>query len=339
MSPEPQPEPASTHDDAGRSDDPLISILVPVKDEVESLEQLVNEVRESLERDETLRGAWQLIFIDDGSSDGSWNLMQKLAEEDAAVTALRFRRNRGKSAALSAALSVARGKLIATMDGDLQDDPAEIPGMVQRLFDEDVDLVAGHKADRQDPLSKTLPSKLFNWVTSLVTGLKLRDHNCGLKVGRREAFESVPLYGEMHRFLAAIAHAEGHAVREHSVNHRPRVHGRSKFGLERYARGGLDLLTVVTLTRYSRRPAHLFGGIGILFGVSGFGVLAFLTGVWLFTDQAIGNRPLLLFGVLLVVLSVQLVSLGVLAELLVHREAEREDPLRHIIAGSTRPGV
>lgn len=144
MSPEPQPEPASTHDDAGRSDDPLISILVPVKDEVESLEQLVNEVRESLERDETLRGAWQLIFIDDGSSDGSWNLMQKLAEEDAAVTALRFRRNRGKSAALSAALSVARGKLIATMDGDLQDDPAEIPGMVQRLFDEDVDRGVSH---------------------------------------------------------------------------------------------------------------------------------------------------------------------------------------------------
>ena len=332
--------PRSPGTDGSRSSElPYLSVLVPVKDEVESLEQLVHEVDTALEADGFLRGAWELVFIDDGSSDGSWSLMQQLSHRHSAIAALRFRRNRGKSAALAAGLSASRGSLIATMDGDLQDDPAEIPDMVRRLRNEEVDLVAGHKSDRKDPLSKTLPSKLFNKVVSLVTGLKLRDHNCGLKVGRREAFDSVPLYGEMHRFLAAIAHAEGHVVAEHSVNHRPRVHGRSKFGWERYARGGLDLLTVVTLTRYSRRPAHLFGGLGIIFGLLGFGVLAFLTGVWMFTDQAIGNRPLLLFGVLLVVLSVQLVSLGVLAELLVHREAQRESPLRRTISDSTRQEV
>lgn len=317
---------------------PLLSVLVPAKDEVGSLRQLVAEVREALDGDDALRGRWELILIDDGSEDGSWGVMEELAEDHGPVSALRFRTNRGKSAALAAGLELARGEIIATMDGDLQDDPAELPGMVARLED-GVDLVAGHKAERRDPLTKTLPSKLFNLVTSLVTGLRLRDHNCGLKVGRRDAFESVPLYGEMHRFLAAICHAEGYAVEEYSVNHRPRIHGRSKFGLERYARGGLDLITVITLTRYSRRPAHLFGGAGILFGVAGFGILAYLTGLWLLTDQAIGGRPLLLFGVLFMVLSVQLVSLGVLAELLVNREAVRENPLRHAVDRAPPPKV
>lgn len=308
-----------------------LSILVPVKDEVESLAQLVHEVKAALD-DVEIDGSpccWELVFVDDGSTDGSWDEIRRLHAEDGRVQGLRHRRNFGKSAALAAAVEASRGRIIATMDGDLQDDPAELPGMIARL-DEPADLVAGHKADRKDPLGKRLPSKLFNYVTSVVTGLKLRDHNCGLKVARREVFESLPLYGEMHRFFASISHALGFRVVEQSVNHRPREHGKSKFGLERYARGGLDLLTVVTLTRYNRRPAHLFGGVGIIVGLFGFITLLYLTGIWAFTDQAIGNRPLLLLGVLLVLLAVQLTSLGVLAELIVNRDASREDPMKRV---------
>ena len=242
---------------------------------------------------------------------------------------LRLRRNFGKSAALAAGFQASNGPIIATLDGDLQDDPAEIPAMVARL-DEPADLVAGRKADRRDPLSKRLPSKVFNFFTSLVTGLRLRDHNCGLKVARREVFESAVLYGEMHRFFAAISHAQGFTVVEQPVNHRARTHGSSKFGFERYVRGGLDLLTVVTLTRYGRRPAHLFGGIGLVLGLAGFLILLYLTGIWAFTDQSIGNRPLLLMGVLFVLVAVQLTSLGVLGELIISKDAAESDPLRHV---------
>ncbi len=309
-----------------------VSVLVPIKDEVESIGQLVDEIRASLDplQMDHLGGCrWEVIFIDDGSTDGSWGEVERLHETDQRVHGIRLRRNFGKSAALASGLAASSGRIIVTMDGDLQDDPAELPAMIARL-DDPADLVAGHKAERKDPLGKRLPSKVFNHVTSVVTGLRLRDHNCGLKVGRREVFESLPLYGEMHRFFAAISFARGFEVVEHSVHHRPREHGSSKFGLERYARGGLDLLTVVTLTRYNRRPAHLFGGIGLVAGSVGFVILLYLTGVWFLTDQAIGNRPLLLLGTLLVLLAVQLTSLGVLAELIVTRDASREDPHRNV---------
>lgn len=309
-----------------------LSVLVPVKDEEQSLELLAKEITAALD-DAVAQGgtidAWEVILVDDGSVDGSWNEIERLADRDKRFRGLRFRRNLGKSAALAAALETAEGSLVAMMDADLQDDPAELPGMLSRL-NEGADLVAGHKAKRRDPMSKRVPSKVFNFVTSFVTGLKLRDHNCGLKVGRREAFESVPLYGEMHRFLAAIAHANGFRVVEQSVNHRPRMHGRSKFGLERYARGALDLLTVITLTRFSKRPAHLFGGIGLLMGTIGLGILVYLSSLWLFTDQSIGGRPLLLMGVLFVLVGVQLMSVGLLAELLVYRDASGKDVLRSV---------
>ena len=309
-----------------------VSVLVPIKDEVDSIGQLVDEIRASLDPLQMDHGGgcqWEVIFIDDGSTDGSWSEIKRLHGDDQRVHGIRLRRNFGKSAALASGVAASSGRIIVTMDGDLQDDPAELPAMIARLEDP-ADLVAGHKADRKDPLGKRLPSKVFNYVTSVVTGLRLRDHNCGLKVGRREVFESLPLYGEMHRFFAAISFARGFEVVEHSVHHRPREHGSSKFGLERYARGGLDLLTVVTLTRYNRRPAHLFGGIGLVAGFVGFVTLLYLTGVWFFTDQAIGNRPLLLLGTLLVLLAVQLMSLGVLAELIVTRDASREDPHRNV---------
>jgi len=311
-----------------RSQVVVISILVPVKDEAESLDQLTKEVTVALDQ-EGNGSPWELIFIDDGSTDVSWGKILALAAGDPRIRGIRLRRNFGKSAALAAGFANSTGSVIITLDGDLQDDPAEIPSMVARL-DDPADLVAGYKAERRDPLGKRLASKVFNFFTGIVTGLRLKDHNCGLKVSRREAFASVPLYGEMHRYIAAIAYAQGFRVVEQPVKHRPRVHGRSKFGLERYARGGLDLLTVVGLTRYTHRPAHLFGGVGLVLGVVGMAILVYLSGVWLFTDQAIGGRPLLLMGVLLVLVAVQLASIGLLAEMLVSRESADRDVARYI---------
>jgi dolichol-phosphate mannosyltransferase len=309
-----------------------VSLLVPVKDELESLKQLVDEVVAAMDGrpvDGPVGARWELIFIDDGSRDGSWEEIVRLSAQDDRIRGLRMRRNFGKSAALSAGFSVSTGRVIATLDGDLQDDPAEIPGMIDRLG-KPADLVAGHKAQRRDPLGKRLPSKVFNFFTGVITGLKLKDHNCGLKVARREVFASTPLYGDMHRYFAAISHAQGFRVVEQAVHHRPRQHGSSKFGLERYLRGGLDLLTVMSLTRYTHRPAHLFGGVGLTIGLVGTVILLYLSGVWLFTEQAIGNRPMLLMGVLFVLLAMQLVSLGLVAEMIVSREVVREDPVRHV---------
>ena len=309
-----------------------LSVLIPVKDEVDSLKQLTAELTEVL-ADVVVSGMrspdWELIFIDDGSTDGSWERIVELAAQDVRVKGLRFRRNLGKSAALAAGLEASSGEIIATMDGDLQDDPSELPKMISRL-DDPADLVAGHKTRRQDPRGKRVASRLFNFFTSLMTGLKLQDHNCGLKVGRREVFMAVPLYGEMHRFFAAMSHAHGFRVVEQPVNHRARQFGSSKFGMERYVRGGLDLLTVITLTRYNRRPAHLLGGIGLALGFIGGAILLYLSGVWFFTDQPIGSRPLLLMGVLFVLVAVQLTSLGLLAELILNRAVTDEDPLTHV---------
>lgn len=322
-----QPTPISPAPD----EDVDISVIVPVLNEEESLSQLTEEVAGSLDSWVSGDGgtSWELIFVDDGSTDGTWDEVLRLAATDPRVWGLRMRRNYGKSAALSAGVRASRGEIVATLDGDLQDDPTELPGMIERLA-EPADLVAGHKAQRRDPLGKRLASRVFNSITSFVTGLKLHDHNCGLKVGRREVFESAPLYGEMHRYFAAISHTNGYKVVEQAVNHRPRQHGHSKFGLERYARGGLDLLTVVALTRFSRRPAHLLGGTGLALGTIGMFILIYLSGIWLFTDQAIGNRPLLLMGVLLVLVAVQLTSLGLLAEMIVNREVLETDPLRDV---------
>jgi glycosyltransferase involved in cell wall biosynthesis len=309
-----------------------VSLLVPVKDEVDSLKQLATEVTQALDgrpAENAVGDRWELILVDDGSTDGSWDEIVRLSELDARVRGIRLRRNFGKSAALSAGFAVSTGDVIVTLDGDLQDDPAEIPGMISRLG-EPADVVAGHKAERRDPLGKRLPSKVFNFFTGVVTGLRLQDHNCGLKVARREVFANAPLYGEMHRYFAAISHAQGFTVVEQDVHHRPRLYGSSKFGLERYARGALDLLTVMSLTRYTHRPAHLFGGVGLVMGFVGFAILAYLSALWLFTDQAIGNRPLLLMGVLFVVLAMQLVSLGLVAEMMINREVVKEDPLRHV---------
>lgn len=295
-----------------------LSILIPLKDEEGSILALWEELQEfSIALLERFGLQLEVVFIDDGSTDSTWEVLGSLASTSVGFVRERFRANRGKSPALHRAMELARFDLIATMDGDLQDKPDQLLLMLPDLSD--ADLVVGYKQDRKDPLSKRLPSRFFNRITGFVTGLALHDHNCGLKLGRHEVFASVPLYGEMHRYLAAIAHWAGFVVIERAVEHRPRIHGVSKFGLERYLRGAIDLLTVVSLTRFRGRPGHLFGGAGALAGLAGFFILAYLSGAKLFVGQSIGTRPLLILGGLLLALGVQLVSLGILAELITHQ--------------------
>ncbi|GAA4613622.1 glycosyltransferase family 2 protein [Saccharopolyspora hordei] len=300
---------------------PEVSLLTPAKNERDNLPRLFAEISEAMEQQER---SWELLVVDDGSTDDSWQVITEHAARDPRIRGIRLRRNFGKAAALAAGVAEARGELLVTLDADLQDDPAEIPRLLAEL-DSGADLVSGHKANRQDPLGKRLPSKVFNWFTGLITGLKLSDHNCGLKAARTEIYRRVPLYGELHRYIPALAHQLGYRVSELAVHHRPRLHGTSKYGLERYLRGALDLLTVVTLTRYGRRPAHLFGGLGMLAGTIGTLILLYLTGVWVFTDQPIGTRPLLTLGILLEVFAVQMVSVGLLAELVLHRTGRERD--------------
>lgn len=311
-----------------------ISVLVPVKNEEATLATLTKELAAAFAAHP--ESTYELLFVDDGSTDRSWAVMCELADEFEHVRAIRLRRNFGKAAALAAAVSEARGERVVTMDGDLQDDPAEIPRLLAEL-DEGTDLVSGHKADRKDPLSKRLPSKLFNKVTGVITGLPLKDHNCGLKAARTEVYRSVPLYGELHRYIPALAHQQGYRVSELAVNHRPREHGVSKYGFERYVRGAIDLMTVVTITKYGRRPAHLFGGLGLVFGAVGFLVLLYLTGLWIFTTEPIGTRPLLNLGILLVILGVQMISIGLIAEIVLHRTANRSEARELISESTDRP--
>jgi glycosyltransferase involved in cell wall biosynthesis len=298
-----------------------VSVIIPARDEAPTIAPLFAEIIDAMAQRPDL--SFEVIFVDDGSVDDTWAQISALGDLDPRLMAVRFRRNFGKAAALSAGLDNASGRIIITMDADMQDDPHELPRMLAEL-ESGKELVTGYKEKRRDPLGKRLPSKLFNRATGWVTGLRLRDHNSGLRVARREVYDAIPLYGELHRYVPALAHAQGFGVTELAVNHRPRTHGRSKYGLERYARGALDLLTVVAISRFGRRPAHLLGGFGLLSGFLGTLILIYLAGVWVFTDNAIGQRPLLQLGILLEVLAVQLVGMGLLAELIIHRAKDVE---------------
>jgi glycosyltransferase involved in cell wall biosynthesis len=234
---------------------------------------------------------------------------------------IRLRRNFGKAAALAAGFGQASGETIVTIDGDLQDDPAEIPRLLAKL-EEGFDLVSGWKTRRRDPVTRRVPSRIFNWTASRIAGVRLHDMNCGLKAYRAEVVRGLTLYGELHRFIPVLAHERGYRVGELPVNHRPREHGRSRYGLERYLRGFLDLLTVTFIGRYRQRPLHLFGGLGLGLALLGFVILVYLTIVKL-TGHAIGERPLLTLGVLLVVVGLQFFSLGLLGELVTSHHEER----------------
>ena len=303
-----------------------VSVILPVLDEVESLGVLHRELTEVLQR---LGRPYEILFVDDGSRDGSFQRIEKLRLEDPCVRALQLRRNFGKAAALAVGFREARGGVIVTLDADLQDDPAEIPKLLARLED-GFDLVSGWKHERQDPRSKTWPSRLFNWATGFLTGVRLHDFNSGFKIYRREVVQEIRLYGELHRFIPALAAWRGFEVTEVPVHHRARQYGRSKFGSARLWRGFLDLLTVLFLTRYTRRPLHLFGGLGLIAWTVGFVVNAYLTGIWLSGAQPIGHRPLLAFGVLSMLVGVQFFAVGLLSELVLSYQTRTDDvSIRH----------
>jgi glycosyltransferase involved in cell wall biosynthesis len=305
----------------------VISIVVPLHNEERSVALLYDELDSALE---PLGEEWEAVLVDDGSTDGSFAALTRLHDAKDNVRVVRLRRNFGKATALAAGFANARGETVVTIDADLQDDPAEIPRLLVKL-EEGFDLVSGWKVKRRDPLRRRFLSRVFNWVTGRVSGLRLHDMNCGLKAYRAEVVRG--LYGELHRFIPVLAHYRGFRVAELPVNHRAREHGRSRYGLERYVRGFLDLLTVSFIGRYRHRPLHLFGGLGLALGFVGFTVLVYLTIVKL-TGHAIGERPLLTLGVLLVVVGLQFFSLGLISEMLTSQHEEdvgsRELTAQHV---------
>lgn len=291
---------------------PELSVVVPLYNEEPNVADLHRELTAALD-------AWgrpyELILVDDGSADGTFERLRELHGADPRLRVLRLRRNFGQTAAFAAGFAQARGRLIATADGDLQNDPRDLPAMVDQLND-DYDIVCGWRRDRKDPwLTRRLPSQLANWLISRTTGVKLHDYGCSLKVFRGDVVRSMRLYGEMHRFMPAIASEQGVRIAETVVNHRARRAGQSKYGLSRTIRVVLDLFTVKFLLTYSTRPLQMFGPPGLLMGAVGVALTGYLGYIRLFTDQGIADRPLLLLAILLIFAGMQLVTLGLLAEL------------------------
>jgi glycosyltransferase involved in cell wall biosynthesis len=298
----------------------LLSAVIPVFNEEESLPALQAELMEV-----AASGGYDLeiIFIDDGSKDGSWRTIERLAKEDSRVRGIRFRRNFGKAAALSAGFEEARGEFVFTLDADLQDDPHEIPRFLAAIDEHGLDVVSGWKKVRRDPWHKVGPSRIFNWLVGVLTGVRLHDHNCGFKCYRREVLGEVRIYGDLHRFVPVLAAARGWEIGEIVVNHRPRKFGHSKYGVGRIIRGFLDLLTVYFLTGFNQRPQHLLGTLGILSFTVGLIGLVYLAGYWvvdkLMPDwnlEDLHNRPAMLYSLGALLLGAQFISMGFLAELL-----------------------
>ncbi|HLE32478.1 MAG TPA: glycosyltransferase family 2 protein [Bacteroidota bacterium] len=307
---------------------PYLSVIVPLYNEEESLPELLGNIKNALKE---LRKPYEVIFIDDGSTDGSFGVLKTLHRENKSVKVVRFRRNFGKSAALSVGFAEARGTFVATMDADLQDDPGEIPGLIEAMGDS-YDLVSGWKRKRFDPVSKTIPSRFFNFVTAKMTGIPLHDFNCGLKAYRKEVVKEINVYGELHRYIPALAHWAGYRVGEKVVQHHPRKYGHTKFGLSRFFKGFLDLLTVLFNTRYVKRPLHLFGVWGIISFLIGGIIDVYLSIEWLRGETALSNRPLFMVGFFLVIIGVQFISIGLLGEMITRQEhSERTYSVRETL--------
>lgn len=288
-----------------------LSVIVPLLNEEQSLIPLIEKVKESLSD----AYIFELIFVDDGSTDESWQEIKKLSGRYNWISGIRFLKNYGKSTALQSGFERSRGKYVVTMDADLQDDPFEIPGMLEMLK-EGYDLVSGWKKERHDPITKTIPSRFFNKITSWVTGINLNDFNCGLKAYRKEVVDNIHLYGELHRYIPLLAKWEGFDhIGEKVVKHHPRKFGKTKFGFSRFMHGFLDLITLVFVNRYLQRPMHFFGTIGFLLLVIGGIINSYLAIEKIFYGAVLGDRPLLLLGVMLMVLGAQIFSIGFLGEL------------------------
>jgi glycosyltransferase involved in cell wall biosynthesis len=294
-----------------------LSVVIPVLNEREALVPLLDEVEQACAG---MGREWEVVWVDDGSTDGTTEVLERLARERERVRFVRLRRNFGKSAALRAGFDQTRGAVVVTMDGDGQDDPAEIPALVAKL-EQGFDVVSGWKQRRRDPTFKRWGSRAFNRLTARLSGVPLHDVNCGLKAYRGPAVRALELYGEQHRLIPVIGFQRGWRVAELPVHHRPRAHGHSKFGTERYARGLLDLLGVLFIGRYQYRPLHLFGGAGLVSLLVGLLLCAYLT-VEKLSGEAIGGRPLLVLGVLLILAGIQLFTLGLVGEMIA---ATRQD--------------
>jgi glycosyltransferase involved in cell wall biosynthesis len=299
-----------------------ISVIVPLKNEAESLPELEAWIRRVME---TNGFSYEIYFVDDGSNDGSWKIIEGLRKTNPCVKGIKFRRNYGKSAALHTGFLACDGDVVITMDADLQDSPDEIPDLYKMIKEDGFDLVSGWKAKRYDPLSKTIPTKLYNAVTRMVSGIKLHDMNCGLKAYRKEVVKTVEVYGEMHRYIPVIAKWAGFdKIGEKVVEHRPRKYGETKFGWERFINGPLDLLSISFVGRFGKRPMHFFGTLGVFSFVLGFGILMWLSiEKLIFNVVGIADRPMFFFGFLAIVIGTQLFLTGFLAELIYRNSSLR----------------
>ncbi|MEX0994221.1 MAG: glycosyltransferase family 2 protein [Balneolaceae bacterium] len=311
-------EKKQTHSQSGIE----ISIVVPLYEESQSVEELVNRIHEVLGE-----GSYEVILVDDGSKDNTWDEIKRLRAQYRWIHGIRLQRNYGKSTALQAGFDNVRGRYVVTMDGDLQDDPAEIPEMIGMLRENGSDLVSGWKKHRNDPITKTIPSRFFNFVTRMVTGIRLHDFNCGLKAYRRDVIEHIHLHGELHRYVPLLANWEGFdRIAEKEVTHHARKYGKTKFGLSRFMHGFLDLLTLIFVHNYMSRPMHLFGSIGVLSLVVGGGINLYMAYIKIIHDQALADRPLLYLGILLMIVGAQFFSIGFFGDMINRRQRKREQP-------------
>ena len=302
----------------------FISVVLPVFNEEKSLGILYNELSHILERFES----WEVVFVDDGSDDQSFPIIQKIVDNDKHVSVIRLYKNFGKSDALSEGFKHSKGDIIITLDSDLQDDPVEIPNLIKKIQD-GWDLVSGWKKNRKDPLSKRIPSRLFNLVTRIITGIKIHDFNCGLKAYRRKVVNSIEIYGGMHRYIPAIADQKGFSVTEIEVHHRPREFGKTKYGGNRFFHGFFDLFTMLFTSKYFNRPLHFFGFIGLILFMAGLIINIYLTISW-FQGIWIGNRPIFFLGILLLIIGIQFFSIGLLGELFIRNTAQSEKRVRSV---------
>lgn len=299
-----------------------ISIVIPAYNEEDNLKPLAIELKKVF--NEMKDYNFEVIIIDDGSTDNSVRILNGIKREDDRFKFISFQKNYGKSAALSVGFKYATGDLIVTMDADLQDDPHEIPNLVNKI-DEGYDLVSGWKKVRFDPFIKKYTSRIFNFVTAFMTGIKIHDFNCGLKIYKKEVAQSIKVYGEMHRYLPVLAHWNGFRIGEIVVKHHPRRYGKTKFGASRFLKGFLDLITILFTTRYLRRPLHFFGTLGFLLFLIGFGIDLYLAFEWAFHGKYLTNRPMLWLGILLILLGVQTIAIGLIGEMIAHHAQRVED--------------